>query len=149
MSTAPFQSDTPVLLQETHGQRVAARATHPDFTGAIDLDVIGDACPGTRPRPPAFRVPWCAAFPMTRTPWTRWTLALGSGWKWTPDIGAQEGEDDVQTVADLALRNRRVNRPRNTVTLTVASDEALVIDAAPVLRSDLSRDLRPRTPYRP
>jgi hypothetical protein len=36
--------------------------------------------------------------------------------------------DDVHPLADLHVRERRVNRPANTITLTLASDEALAED---------------------
>jgi hypothetical protein len=41
------------------------------------------------------------------------------------------GVADVQLVADLGLRSRRVSRPADTLTLVARSDEALLIDNAP------------------
>lgn len=42
------------------------------------------------------------------------------------------GAEEATLVADLGLRTRRVGRPADTMTLELAGDEALVIDASPV-----------------
>lgn len=41
--------------------------------------------------------------------------------------------DDVAMIADLGLRDRRVDRPSDTVTLAATSDEALILDAGAIV----------------
>lgn len=49
------------------------------------------------------------------------------------DVGYQrpDGAEEVFQIGDLGLRSRRIERPADTMTLTAASDEALVIDGSP------------------
>ena len=132
MSAAPYNEDTPALLTRSLGQVVRAWLLPADSTPPIPLEL--ERC--------VFgwdegRAPRCTASLTARVPTDQSVLDL-----FDPRLGARVaihagyvrpgGTQDVQPVADLGLRSRLVTRPDNSLDLTAAGDEALVIDGSPV-----------------
>lgn len=132
MSTAPYLADTEAELDRMRDHVTRARATHSTF--AADLDLVDS--------PSAVRLSWdetraprvqgnlVCVLPETQDELDR--LDPTTGVRVELDLGytRQDGTEDVATVADLGLRRVTVDYAANTMTLVVASDEALVVDAA-------------------
>lgn len=125
MSTAPFDAAVAQLITETHQQRVTARAVVAGTT--IDLPLIDYTVDNTERRTPRWSAILTTPIPDEATlnlldprTYVRVTITAGyrlPGGDW----------DDVDVVA-LCLRAREVDRPRDTLTLTCASHEALILD---------------------
>lgn len=128
MTTAPYAPEVAQLITSTHAQTFRAVAVvgvdeHPldvtDYTVSIDEN-----------RSPRWTADLTCALPAEDVlealdPRTLVRVRLLAGYR------LPSGTVDEQEVAELHLRERRVSRPENTLELTCASAEALLIDAAP------------------
>lgn len=131
MSTDPYLADTPTLIQESHRQVVRARATHPDLTGALDLELLDVSLDWDERRAPRVSADLTISVPDNLADLA--ILDPRTGVRVEIDCGyiRPGGDEDVYTVADLGLRSIKINRPTNTIVLSCGSDEMLVIDASP------------------
>ena len=139
--TAPYQADTEALLAlDVVGHIVRARATHSTFStdlalvdspSAVSLDFDETRSPRVQARVEC-------VLPETWDDLER--LDPLAGVRVELDVGYRRpgGDQDVATIVDLGLRRRNVDWASGTVTLTLASDEALVNDASPVAVGSLS-----------
>lgn len=135
MPTTPYASTTPDLLPYAHAQVVRMRATHPTWTGAVDLtDSLKDWSltydEGRAPRVELrATIPDDAALAATLDPRIGVRVEVDAGY-----LDAA-GTEDAYTIADLGLRTvrRSVGGTTDTIELTAVSDEALVIDASPAV----------------
>lgn len=137
---APFNQDTPDLL-------AAGPITHiirpfvvmPDGE-TIPLDLEAGRLSWDETRAPRVAATGLIVKALTDEaaltrldPRTGCRLRIDAGYR-RPD-----GSEDVQTIANLGLRARPVSRPADTMTLDALSDEALLIDAAPVIGGAFTR----------
>lgn len=124
----PYSPSAEALVRETHTQIVRARATHADWAEPLELDV--ERCRfGWDQR----RVPRVEASLTCRVPEDQLTLNSldpRTGVRIEIDAGYRYpgGREDVHTLVDLALHERRVERPTNTMQLTAMSDEVYVTE---------------------
>lgn len=134
MPTTPYASTTPDLLPYAHAQVVRMRATHPTWTGAVDLTDSLKDWTLTFDESRAPRVELHATIPDDAALAT--TLDPRIGVRVEVDAGYLDaaGTEDAYTIADLGLRAvRRSVGTADLLELTAASDEALVIDASPAV----------------
>lgn len=130
MTTAPFHPSVAQLLPQTHDQTLRAIAVPPGHD-PIPLAVDDYSIRWDENRSPRVHatlvcaVPEDAAILDLLDPRSIVRIQVLVRYR-LPD-----GTYDEHQVADLHLRTRRVKRPENVMTLTCASDEALLIDAAP------------------
>lgn len=130
MTTAPYAARADAAIRSSLRHTATATATHPTWSGPIVLDLDADNPPRV-----VFDEEWAPHIQATLTcrvpdqatldaldPRIGVRVQLGAGYTY-PD-----GVDDTHQLADLGLRSREVNRPENTMTLTLASDEALIQD---------------------
>lgn len=138
MSTSPFQADTETLIKESLRQIVRARATHPDLTGALELGLEDCTLEWDERRAPrvtaelTVKVPDNIADLSVLDPRTGVRVEIDCGYI------RPGGDEDVYTIADLGLRSMRINRPENTISLSLASDEMLVVDASPAATGNVT-----------
>ena len=126
---APWAPDTPGLLTRslTHLATVTLNTAAGD---TFDLDLIDGRVTFDERSAPRVqgtltcRVPTDPALILRVDPRARARVTVSAGYR-RPD-----GSQDVHQLADLGLRNRPVRRPDDRMTLTVHSDESLVIDGA-------------------
>lgn len=134
MSPAPYLDDAEAILAGAHGHIVRARATGATFTmplalvdeaGAVSLDYDEQRAPRVQAR-------LLCALPATLEDLER--LDPRAGVRVELDLGYRRpgGAQDVATVADLGLRRVSVNYADRTMSLSLAGDEALVVDASSV-----------------
>jgi len=129
MSTGVFHPSVAELITGTHQVIVTARAISGGTTVPLDVeDYLVDWTERRTPRCTATLV--CAAPDEA-------TLALLDPRTYvrvivTVSYRLASGSWDAHDVAHLQLRDRTVNRPRDTVTLTCASHEAAVLDFSPM-----------------
>ncbi len=128
---APFRTDTEDIVRQTHRQVVRAVATHSSFPSPITLDIQDGTLGWDETRAPRVRATLRCKVPADQA--TLDSLDPRAGVRVVISAGYVRpgGIEDVQVVADLGLRSRRVQRPGNVMELEAASDEALVIDASP------------------
>lgn len=123
---APYLPDSPTLLPFSLGQVVTVEATHPSWTAPIPLELTSGSLSFDERRAPrcvltmTARVPTEQAVLDALDPRTGVRLRVRAGYL-RPD------GPDVQPVADLQLRDRRVSRPADTLTLTGWGDEGIVL----------------------
>lgn len=141
--TSPYMEDTEDILAEVHGQRVYARATHSSFTGAIDLDVEGGFLTWDESTAPRVQGSLICRVPDDQDTLDMLDPRLGVRVEIDCGYVRPGGEEDVHTIVDLGLRDRQVNRPDNTMTLRLASDEALVIDGSPTFAQTVTGTYAP------
>ncbi len=126
----PWSADTPDLLTGTISHVATATLVMPDGE-EVPLDLTAGTVGWDETRAPRVtatltcKVPGDQAMLDRIDPRTGARLVITAGYR-RPDQLL-----DVQPLADLGLRGRRVSRPSDTMTLTATSDEALVIDNAP------------------
>lgn len=134
---APWAADTPSLLTEllTH---VAAARIVTAAGDTVELDLVDGRMSIDETRSPRYQASLTCRVPTDVAVLGRIDPRLGA--RLLVDVGYSrpDGTADVHTVADLALRTRNVTRPDNRMTLTAASDECLVIDAAYVATGQLT-----------
>lgn len=131
MSTSPFDATTEALLAESHRQVVRARATHPNFSAPMELDLEDCSLSWDGARAPRVQASLTCKVPETVADLAVIDPRLGVRVEIDCGYILPGGEEDVQTIADLGLRQIKVSRPDNRVLLECASDEALLIDASP------------------
>lgn len=134
MSPGPYLPDAEAVLALSHGHIVRARATHSTFGAELDLV---DSPSSVRlsydeQRAPRVQASLVAVLPATVAELDR--LDPRTGVRVELDLGYRRpgGAEDVATIASLGLRNVAVDYQARTMTLTLASDEALVVDGSPV-----------------
>lgn len=127
---APWATDTPTLLTRTLTHTATGTVVLPSGE-VITLAVQGGTVSFDETRAPraqvtglVCRLPTDQAVLDRIDPRTGARLVLNAGYA-RPDQAV-----DVQPLVDVGLRSRSVLRPDDTMTLTGASDEALLIDAA-------------------
>lgn len=128
MPTAPFDPEVEQLVKQTHEQTFEAVAVVAGTT--YDLDVVDYSVDWDENRTPrvSARLDCVVTDEATLAaldPRTSVRVKLTVGYR------LPAGTYDKHQVADLHLRDRTVNRPDNTMTLTCASDDMLLVDAAP------------------
>lgn len=128
--TGLYQADTPALLTRTLTHRVTALlATAAGDVLPLDLEAARTTFDGSRtPRVTArltCRLPTDQSLLDRIDPRTATRVVLSAGYA-RPD-----GLDDVQPIADLALRSRYADRPSDTLEVALAGDEALFADGGP------------------
>jgi hypothetical protein len=128
MPTAPFDPEVEQLVTQTHYQdftavAVVAAVTYPLEVTAYSVDWDGDRTPRVSARLDCV-VPDEAVL-AALDPRTSVRVKVTVAYR------LPSGVLDSHQVADLHLRDRTVNRPGNTMTLTCASDDMLLVDAAP------------------
>ena len=127
--TAPFAPAVATLVTGPHRQTVSATAN--DTTGPMPLELRpGSSLEWSERRAPCVSASLVCAIPDTTTlarldPRRRVRVTIRAGYY------LADGTLNDAQIADLHLRAREVDRPAGTMTLTFASDEFLVIDAAP------------------
>jgi len=126
MTTAPFDPAVEQLVAQPHEQTVRVTATAPDGT-LIALDVIDYVLDFTERRAPRVSLSLTCPVPDPATldkldPRTYVVVRFYAGYR------LPSGALDEHLVAKLHLRDRHVNRPANTLTLTAAGQELLIID---------------------
>lgn len=126
MSTSPYLPDSPALLGYTLGQVVTVEATHPTWATPIPLELEGGSLSWDERRAPRCVLTMTARVPSDQAtldaldPRTGVRLRVRAGYL-RPD------GPDVAVVADLQLRDRRVSRPADVMTLTGWGDEGIVL----------------------
>lgn len=134
MSPAPYLDDAEAILAQAHGHIVRARAT--TSTWSVDLDLVDDqgavALDFDEQRAPRAQGRLLCALPATPADLER--LDPRAGVRVELDLGYRRpgGDQDVAQAVDLGLRRVAVDYAARTMTLTLAGDEALVVDAAAV-----------------
>lgn len=125
--TDPFSADTPDLLTRSLSHVAAARLVMPDGE-TVALDMVDGSLSWDERRSPRVdcqldvRLPTDAAQLSRIDPRTGARLVVDAGYV------RPGGARDVQTIANLSTRTRRVLRPADRTTLVARSDESLVID---------------------
>jgi hypothetical protein len=132
VSAAPFLEDTPELLDAMLDHIVRARATHPTFAAELDLvDEQGAVrFDYDETRAPRLQGTLVCVMPATQAEVDRLDPRMGVRVELDCGYLRQGGTEDVATIMDVGLRRVRLNYADNTMTLTVAGDEAMVADAA-------------------
>lgn len=130
MGTLPFDASVAQLVAQPHEQTVRVTATLPGGT-VVDLNVVDYALDFTERRAPRCSLTLTCALPDESTllafdPRTYVVIRFYAGYR------LPSGVLDEQLVAKLHLRERRVNRPNNTMVLVAASSEFLVIDQSQI-----------------
>lgn len=126
MSTLPFDSSVATLVKGPHGQ--SFRAVAVTSGGNIALDVTGGSLDWDETRAPRVAGTLTCAVPDAQAtidlldPRAFVRVQCFVGYR------LDDGSLNEQMVADLMLRERRVSRPDNEMTLTLRSDECLVIE---------------------
>lgn len=132
MSTAPYSPEVATLVQQSHAQRVTARATTgfaTAFAPIADLDLL----PGSTLDFDETRSPRVTANLLTPAQSQDVIDALDP--RLTPRAQITHGYRlasgawDDHLAANLQLRRREILRPDNVIRLTCTSDEATIIDA--------------------
>jgi hypothetical protein len=127
--TNPFSPQVVEIVKSSHQQTVAVRANYSTWTAPITLDVISASISWDENRAPRVQAEITVAVPDSAT---INLLDPRLGIRIEIDAGYAAGAfSESHNIANLGLRDRSVSRPDNTMTLRAASDEALVIDAAP------------------
>lgn len=129
MSAAPFADEVEQLIAAGHEAIVTARAVTPEGE-VIELDLIAYDVEWDEARSPRVTAGLDCVVPDQATldkldPRRVVRIQITAGYR------LPSGVLDAHQVADLHLRVRRVRRPDNVMSLTCASDEFLLIDAAP------------------
>ena len=126
---APWALDAPDLLTQTLTHIATATIVLPDGE-EVPLDLIDGTVSWDETRAPRVtatitcKVPGDQALLDRIDPRTGARLAIDAGYHRPDHV------QDIQPLVNLGLRGRRVARPSDTMTLTAAGDEALVIDNA-------------------
>lgn len=130
--TDPWAADTGTILRAQHGQRVSAQLVTRTGVLITTLQIVGGTVAWDETRAP--RV---AASLDVRTldsqaaydqadPRAAVRLQVSAGYV------RPGGVTDIHPLADLSLRARTLNRPDNTLRMTAASDESIVVDNSPI-----------------
>lgn len=130
MTTTPWAADTPTLIAAGAITHLSTAVITTQDGDVITADVIDGVLSFDEGRSP--RVELTLTIQLSTDPAmveridprlaTRVALAVG--------YARPDGTNDVQQIADLALRTKTRNRPDDTVELAARSDEALCIDNA-------------------
>jgi hypothetical protein len=135
--TAPWETDSPELVTKTVTHLWAAQVVMPDGE-TIDLDVEDGRVTFDETRSPRVEASLTCRVPTDQATLDRIDPRTGARVTITAGYRRPTGGDDVQTMCDLGVRSRSVNRPRDTMTLTARSDEALIVDAASTIAGSVS-----------
>lgn len=127
----PWSTDSADLITQTltHVARAYITTASGDYVG---LDLEGGTLTWDETRSPRVTANLSCRVPTDQALLDRIDPRIG-GTRLRVDVGyfRPDGNEDVQQIVDLGLRSRRVTRPDDIMTITAASDEALVIDAGP------------------
>lgn len=138
MSTSPFLSDSETIIAESHQQIVRAYATHPSFIGAMVLQLQDISLDWDEQRSPRVEANLTVVIPDNATDLAALDPRTGVRIEIEAGYVRPGGIEDVQTIADLGLREVTLNRPSNTMKLDCASDEMLAIDASPAVTGSIT-----------
>lgn len=130
--TAPYLSDTPEVIKQSHSQVVRASITHPDLIGTLPLELTGvqfsfDETSAPRAICNIECVATVSPVPVQIDPRTGVRLSLETGYV------HPGGLEDVHEILDVGVRQITRNEASGTYSMMCAGDEALVIDASPVI----------------
>jgi hypothetical protein len=130
MTTGAYMTDTPALLPVTSlSHLVTARVVNPDGE-VVWLDVEDARSTWDATRTPRVTADLTVRLPTDQALLDRLDPRLGSRLILSAGYRRPDGLEDVQQIADLALRSRYVDRPSDTLRITAASDEVLLVDGA-------------------
>lgn len=127
--TAPWSIDAESAIRSSLRVVQSAVATHPSWAEPITLDVVSGTVTFDETWSPHVQADLVCALPSDQAvldaldPRDLVRVRVSAGYIYPG------GVEDVHEFVDLGLRSRPVRRPDNTMSLTLASDEALVQDA--------------------
>lgn len=130
MSTAPWAADTPDLLTQTLPHVAYAWVQMVDGE-LLELDLIDGTVSWDERRSPRVDATLVCRCPTDAAALERIDPRLGVRLIINAGYSRPDGTQDVQTLVDLGLRQRDINKPEDTMRLFAQSDEALIIDNAP------------------
>lgn len=133
--TAPFASDTPDLIKRSHRQVCRASLSSADMDGALPLDLVG-----LRFWFDENRAPRAGATIETASPLSLLTVDPRKNVRLNIEAGyiRPGGEEDADILLDLGLRKTTRSEESGNFTLEASGDEALCLDAAPVVSESIS-----------
>lgn len=126
---SPWAADTPTLLTKALRHVALARVT----TAAgdtVDLDMVDGRVAFDETQSPRVQASLSCKVPADVATLGRIDARTMARLQLDAGYSRPDGTADVHALADLALRDRRVGRPGNTMAVTGSSDESLLIDAA-------------------
>lgn len=130
--TDPFAPDTPDLLTRSMSTLAAATVVLPSGERiALDLE-DGSTIEWDETRAPRVEANLVCRIPTARGTLQRIDPRTGARVEVQAGYSRPGGVQDLQTIADLVLRDSPRSRPDDTMVLTARSDESLVIDMGPV-----------------
>lgn len=137
MSTAPWSPAAAALLSESHGQGLRAVATHPDFDGPVQLDLVDCQVSFDERRAPRVQASLTVGLADTSLvplldPRMGVRVEISAGYR------LPGGDEDIQLLADLGLRLAVPDYGDRTLSLALSGDEALVVDASPAVSASAS-----------
>lgn len=133
MTTSPFPPEIVDVVTSSHHQDYRIVAKHPSWASSIDLaPTVADI---TYDETRAPRVEFTMSMPVPSMSVIN-QLDPRTGVRIDVYVGyiSESGTRWVYRIADLGLRDRRVSRPADEMTLEASSDEMLLIDNSPVVQ---------------
>jgi hypothetical protein len=129
--TAPFDPSVRELVTGFHAQDYRVEAFGGPLADPVDLGVIGGRISWDEARTPEVSAELTCALPQDAPTVLDLDPRQGVRARFVVAYTLANGTRDEHEVADLHLRRRVVARPGEQLALSLASDEALVIDSSP------------------